>query len=187
MSQYYYTVSSLPYLKYDSKPPLNIDSFLDICRQECTKRDLFLLQQTRLIPDCQDSPCFYLLKLWYSWEANLRVEIAFLRSRKKELSISKQYEISWSEIPEAKQIAHINFLQDSPLSAEEGLNIARWTFLDNLELNHHFDIEKLIIYKLKLLLLLRKSVFTREKGEESFKNILNTFYTELGSLESSYE
>ena len=60
----------------------------------------------------------------------------------------------------------------SPLSAEHTQNRARWSFLDDLETGHHFDMEKLVVYFLKLQILDRKDLFNKERGTEKFEKLI---------------
>jgi len=59
----------------------------------------------------------------------------------------------------------------NPLEAESLLNRARWQFLEQLEVGHYFDVERLVVYSLKLQLLERIALYDREKGRERFEEI----------------
>ena len=50
----------------------------------------------------------------------------------------------------------------------------RWSLLDDFEVGHYFDIERLIIYYLKLQILWRKQQFNREDGTNVFERTYNT-------------
>ncbi|MFW5685010.1 MAG: DUF2764 family protein, partial [Spirochaetota bacterium] len=83
------------------------------------------------------------------------------------------------EIGEAAREA---FSHDSPLSGEDALDRARWRFLDDLEAGHYFDLDRVVIYFLKLQLLARRRLFTRTRGEERYagitERIMNDYYQE---------
>ena len=77
------------------------------------------------------------------------------------------------------EIAREAAAQESPLAAEELLNRARWSFLDDLEVGCFFTIEKLIIYYLRLQILERKSLFNKEAGTERYKSIYQSITKEI--------
>jgi hypothetical protein len=47
----------------------------------------------------------------------------------------------------------------------------QWDFLDNLASDHHFDIEAVIIYALKLKILERLKQFDKQQGAEIYQSI----------------
>ena len=59
----------------------------------------------------------------------------------------------------------------NPLEEEIKLLELQWSKLEDLSLGHYSDFEALCIYKLKLLILLRKWSFNQEKGFGYFLNI----------------
>ncbi|MCK5674918.1 MAG: DUF2764 family protein, partial [Spirochaetales bacterium] len=111
-----------------------------------------------------------LIKKWLSWEGTLRNEIAKLRSVSLGVD-SGQFIYDTPSNSEAPGIAKNAYKMDSPLLAEEVMDKARWQFLDELEQGHYFDLEKLIVYSLRLQILERKSMFTTENGNEKFQKI----------------
>jgi len=93
-----------------------------------------------------------------------------LRGKKKGVE-TEAYLIGSPGIITAQQIAREAFVQESPLQAEDTLNRARWSYLDDLEVGHYFDIEKILVYALRLQILERKALFDEEKGREMFEKI----------------
>ena len=57
---------------------------------------------------------------------------------------------------------------NNPLDIERQLIILRWRYLEEQDAGHHFDINFLVIYFLKLQLLQRLFIFDKEKGRERF-------------------
>jgi hypothetical protein len=47
--------------------------------------------------------------------------------------------------------------------------------LDELESGHYFDIDKILVYALRLQILERKALFDEQKGREMFDKV----YTEI--------
>jgi len=88
------------------------------------------------------------------------------------------------------RIAEDVFQVESPFTAEEILDRARWRFLEELEIGHYFDIEKLVIYSLKLQILARRSLFSSEKGQEKLASAIRQveeIWNQKIEAESAYE
>lgn len=170
MDQYYYAVSSLPFLDYNTLPILKVDAFLDICKSNLVENDFHTVNSIshRDLKNIESSVSVIIK--WKSWEGTLRNEIAKLRAVSLGIeSSSFMYETETNS--EAPGVARSAFKMDSPLLAEDYLDKARWQFLDEIEQGHYFDLEKLIIYSLRLQILERKSMFTTENGNENFQKI----------------
>jgi hypothetical protein len=93
-----------------------------------------------------------------------------LRGKKKGVE-AEAYLVDSPWITTAQQLAREAFGQESPLQAEELLNRARWSYLDELEVGHYFDIEKILVYALRLQILARKALFEEDKGVEMFQKV----------------
>lgn len=170
MSQYYYLVSTLPLLSYDSEHMASTEYFLEQCEKWLTAGDYLILKNTSINEfDSCKSGCA-LLDQWQVWEVNLRNELVKLRAQKKGLE-GDAYLAAVPEVLGTAEIAREAAAQESPLAAEELLNRARWSLLDDLEVGRFFTIEKLIIYYLRLQILERKGLFNKEAGSERYKSI----------------
>lgn len=171
MSSYYYAISSLPMLFYEMEDIyLDIPDFLSFCRAWIPKYDYKLLEAASIKEVQNFRVGNSTLKKWNQWEITLRNELVSLRAKEKKEDAQK-YLVENEEVLGLANIAREAFTQTSPLSGEEILNKARWQFLDELESGHHFDIDKLIVFHLKLQILSRKSLFQKEKGRENFEKI----------------
>ncbi|MBN2534242.1 MAG: DUF2764 family protein [Spirochaetales bacterium] len=183
MSQYYYTGASLPFLDFESDPPFPMDEFLLTCKRECTKRDFSLLEEISLIPADQSAGQYPLVDNFYAWERSLRNELVLLRAKKKGIDPGEYLQEGKGQL-EPVLVARSAFQNESPLAAEKILSKARWMYLDNLEIGHYFDLEKLIVYKLKLEILIQKAQTNEDRGREMYKTIMEYFENTLVSLES---
>jgi Protein of unknown function (DUF2764) len=170
LDQYYYAVSSLPFLDIDIVPAITMEEFTNICKSSLMEKDFIIISRISLLePKLMDSRISVIEK-WISWEGTLRNEIAKLRAVSLDLEPSS-YLFEVESNSAAPGIAVNAFKLNSPLEAEHNLDLARWTFLDELETGHYFDIEKLIVYSLRLQILERKNMFTKENGNENFQKI----------------
>ncbi len=173
MSRYYYTVASLPMLFYDGDLPMSRSTFLEMCAIELTDNDYRLMEKTSLSDfSGVHQSASNALEAWRTWEGSLRNELAGLRSQTKGWEAEK-YVREGSEAFGVEQTAREATGTDSPLAGEDVLNKARWSFLDGLEVGHHFDMEKLVIYFLKLQILERKASFNKEKGLGKFEELVS--------------
>lgn len=165
MAQYYFAASFLPFLSYDTEKTITIDDFIELCRDQCTEKDWLVIKRTNIneleygVPSCST------LEKWITWEINLRNELVRHRAANKK-SDPALYLREAAETIDLSVIAQNAFGQESPLAAEEILNRARWSYLDELEFGHYFDIDRLVVYSLKLQILERKNSFDFEKGRE---------------------
>jgi hypothetical protein len=110
-----------------------------------------------------------LLQEWFDWNLSLRVELAILRAQRAGTNI-EEYQGA-EKISGTEEIAREAFNQESPLAAEEVLERARWAVLEELEVGHYFDLQKLLVYGLKISILERKSQFDMDSGLENFNRI----------------
>jgi len=170
LAQYYYLVASLPLLFYDSGNVSPYEDFLVTCREHLSPRHYRLLVSTATTDLQATVPGCKTLELWQQWEIALRNELVRLRAKKQGRE-AEGYLVESPGVLEPQMIAREAFAQDSPLQAEDTLNRGRWSFLGQLEVGHYFDIEKILVYALRLQVLARKSLFAEEKGREMFDRV----------------
>jgi len=73
-----------------------------------------------------------------------------------------------------KYPAHLReiFEAPNPLLMEKKFEEKKWILLEEREYGHHFDLEVLIIYLLKLQILERLATFDDKKGEATFEKLV---------------
>lgn len=179
MGQYYYTVATLPMLFFESDNFPTLEDFLDPCSRLMSYKDYELLVGATLLPDPSGFSSNPTLRRWYGLETALRNELA--RQRAAQLNREEQSYVRSIEEGEdltgtrgIADTAREALTQESPLKAEMVLLRYRWSVLDELEVTHLFDVEKLIVYYLKLQILWRKRNFNREDGTNVFERTYNT-------------
>lgn len=190
MSQYFYLVATLPYISYDAEsfPPL--ESFLVACREQMTESDYRKLTSCSLEPhplrDNGDSSgaCEEFSK----FERGLRNALVKLRAARLGLDpvdfiATDAGGNDYTDQTTPADAAHQAFTSESPAVAEEILDRARWTRLDELSLEHYFDLDYLSIYYLKLQVLERKSRRTREAGTTAFNQAYESVISTIPQLE----
>ena len=167
MSQYYYTAASLPMLFYDEDAPVSRSSFLETCGIELAEEDYSIIQKTDLNDTESSEPTCAVLEEWRAWETGLRNRLVKTRAHRKGWDTEK-YLKEGPDIFGVREVARQATSEGTPLHGEDLLDRSRWSFLDQLEASHFFDIEKLVVYYLKLQIAERKTLFDREKGTQVF-------------------
>lgn len=129
-------------------------------------RDFQILAEVKLRSDVETAENSTYLA-WIEWERSVRSELAKLRAQKRGVDPT----------PFVKAAACSQIVLDTvrsavadyaPEQAESILLLAYWQFLDELEVGHHFDIDKLIVYFLKLQILDLKRMRNKEDGIRMF-------------------
>lgn len=170
MSQYYYTMASLPMLSYDGSLHITSDLFLDYCSRELSEDSMIKLLNCKIsIPD-DENLLYGAAKHFWEWEKSLKNELVKLRAKNMDVD-EKEYIHDGEILFGVPDVAQSAMKIDSPLEAENFLNRARWSALNELGTGHFFDFHALAIYYLQLQLLERKQLFNAEKGFEKYQDI----------------
>lgn len=178
MSQYYYLLATLPSLSPTVEHFPSTEAFLQLCRQWLTRTDLSLIEKTTLIPT-EATPNKLgngLLRAWYNFEYGLRNEMARQRAQKlkKDATPYLRSNLHGHEYQVDQHIAesvHTALQASNPATAEQLIDTLRWRFLEDLTFGHHFDIEAVQLYYLKLQVLQRAALFNRKVGEENYHQL----------------
>ncbi len=151
-----YLISTLPMLQFGSKPPFSFEKFLQICSRYISNRDIEVLKMSSISGEYgKKAPKISTLKKWRDFDTALRNELVKIRAshrRQDPIKYLRQDGIADSFITHIGMNAHRN---PSVLEAEKMLDSARWDALDELKLEHYFDLDFLIVYAHKLLILER--------------------------------
>lgn len=177
MSQYFYLVATLPLLSFDQEHIPSSQEFLALCRSHLESEDFALLSRALLKPS-GDTTALSLdyepildgervVQAWLTWESRLRDELVRLRAQRLGMDASG-YLSDAAYVTGVYEAAREAIGSASPLDGEELLDRARWSYLDELESGHFFDIARLIVYFLRLQLLERRALFDRERGKKRF-------------------
>jgi hypothetical protein len=185
LSNYYFVAASLPMLRYDNPAGITRAYFLDLCKAHLSPVDFQLLAEAELFGFSARAPRSAIYKKYRDWETALRNELTILRAagsgRRADPSL-RPAEIFLS----AKALAKRVFNEASPLRAEELIDEARWQQLEELELGHFFDLQRLLVYYLKLQLLGRRALFNPEEGKTIFTAIEQRVFEELKAGVKAY-
>lgn len=170
--QYYYVTTSLPSLSLSEELPIRKDDFLANCEKYLKKTDFNILESVGLFDVEKEEAPLDIVRRFFGWERGIRN--ALVRLRAEGLGLEPD-EFVRGEIVDHSQtlLAEEAYNADSPLVSEGILNKARWRYLDELEFGHYFDIERLVIFFIKLQILERISSFDAEEGRESLNAVVS--------------
>ncbi|MBD3387279.1 DUF2764 family protein [candidate division KSB1 bacterium] len=160
MDKYYYLVSLLPTLYFDKEPEISADYFMQELEKWTSRRDFDLLSSLDIRTVTQERSDPLVLKQYKRRELAIRDDLVTWRREKSSGREHKPASFASSILKEG-----------NPLIAEKNLLRLRWDFLSELDLDHHFDLEALIIYHLKLQILQRLAQFDKEKGLEKYRTM----------------
>lgn len=153
---YTYLITSLPMLHFGMKPPFSFERFLDICRQHIPEEDYQLL---RALPEPEhyltNGKRHRIIRKWIGFDVALRNELVKIRAGRKHVEPATYLRPdSYSGSPLAPAVMAAN-MNTSILEAEKTLDETRWKALDELATGHFFDLDFLITYAYKLVILER--------------------------------
>ncbi|MEW6008259.1 MAG: DUF2764 family protein [Candidatus Omnitrophota bacterium] len=155
MSYFYtYLISSLPSLQFGTKPPFSFKEFIIYCQRFIPDADIQILKKLSISGD-YSTIVQATLKKWQDFDSTLRNEL--VKNRAQRMHIDPGRYLRKDRFPEAfiTNIAITALRSSSILEAEKILDLARWQALDDFCFGHYFDLDFLIIYCLKLLILER--------------------------------
>ena len=160
MDKYYYFVAQLPTLFFDREAPITIEEFLDEGEKWMGSRDFALLSRVDVSHTEANSGDPQVLQNYKAFEFDLRNELALWRGTR---GTDQEYRPSGFSLSALRE--------GTPLDVERRLLQWRWDFIDEEEREHHFDLEFLVLYLLKLQILRRLLMFDKEEGLKTFQNL----------------
>lgn len=168
MDSYYYPVSALPGISFDSDSPLTEERFLEQILPWITGKDAVLIKAIKdgKLTEGRNQ----ILDSWNRWNISLKNELVKLRAGKLGID-NEKYQREGGGLWYLQEKAREIFLQESPLTAEIAILKEQWDYLTELELGHYFDIEILIIYFLKLRILVKKNYYRSATGRTNFEEL----------------
>lgn len=144
-------------LSFGMKPPLSFDRLVYSCDGLIDDKDIKTLKAAVVADGAQDSSAGNrALMKWRSFDTMLRNELVTIRAQRKKTDPVKYLRQDGS--PESAYAAHLAinaYRKPSILEAEKALDLERWHELDELASGHYFDIDALVVYALKLMILIK--------------------------------
>ena len=156
-SYYIYLVSSLPALQFGMKSPISFDKFLATCRELLSEKEAELIASASISGNYPYTEGVNeTLHRWWDFDTSLRNELVKIRAPRKKADPYKYLRMDGHPghpaIYHAALAAHRSH---SVQDAEKILDSERWKALDEFTAGHYFDLDFLIAYAHKLLILKR--------------------------------
>lgn len=154
-SFYFYFISSLPVLHFEMKLPFSLPDFLASCRKYLPADDCMVLESLPLPPEYPGlKPVRQIIGKWVVADTVLRNELVKIRASRKHKDIKNYLRGEITDVS-VMHVALSACRKPSPLEAEKVLDEQRWKMLDELEPGNFFNLDFLIIYTYKLMILER--------------------------------
>jgi len=161
MDKHYYLISQLPMLFFDQISFMTVESFLKEAEKWLSSRDFERLSKVDINATSLGKRGQRVWRKYQAFEFGFRSALAAWRK-------------SLREGEEIKPDFPLSMVKEgNPLEVEKKLLRWRWDFIEEMEREHHFDLEFLILYFLKLQILHRLSQFRKEKGMEKFHKVVS--------------
>jgi len=141
-------------LTFGTQPPLEYDKFLSLCRGLIPEEEFSLLKGLPVLktePGCRRTP--FVLKKWFDYQRQLGNELVKIRASRKHVDPAKYIRGDEYSPAAISRFAISAYRNPSILEGERMQDQARWQTLSELSLGHYFDLDFLVIYALKLLIL----------------------------------
>jgi len=169
---YYYLIASLPMLEFGMKSPISYAEFFTRFREQLSGPDIEIIKRVEIAPHEETGYSSVTLKEWNIFDTTLRNEIA--RSRAGKYAKDPAQYIRGEGYPDPFISGFLQWVDslDSPLEAELSLDRMRWMKIEELEKGHYFDIDYLITYALKLLILERWERINSGNGMEALRGLV---------------
>jgi hypothetical protein len=170
---YVYFISSLPMLRFTANLPFSAQKFLDMCAGLISKQDIEALQQSLNIrTDFSYKGPSEVLRKWCSFNIALNNEIVKIRAARRHLAPDKYLRKDGYGSFDVVHIAIASHRSASLIEGEKILDQARWDYLEGLSFGHYFDLDFLLIYLQKLIILERWQRINSANKQELLESVL---------------
>jgi hypothetical protein len=163
---YVYLISTLPTLHFGLSPAFSFEKFIAYCQRFISEAEIEILKRASISGDYDIETCHPMLKKWQEFDTTLRNELVKIRASRKHVEPEKYLRQDRESAQFISHIAISAHRNPALLEAEKIIDQERWRYLDELCFGHYFDLDFLIIYCLKLLILERwERVNTPDKAQ----------------------
>jgi len=183
---YYYLISTLPFINYGDIPPMSSEDFRERCYKMLKSSDADLLQycyfNPKLAMETTKPTGSDFIDLFLHREMVLISNLAFIRAArlKRPLPEDPPHDVPRAEAL-GKTAFQMEFEMDDPLAATLYIDEGRWGALDATVGFDYFGVNNIFAYLLKLQLLERRQFFDVEKGSAEYQRLYNTILNEYNS------
>ena len=169
---YYYFAATLPMLTFGTRPPFSNEDFLESCDEHLHRGDLEIIKSSLLMPGDNIRKKNSTLSRWIDFEDASRNELVNFRAKKLGRDPGRYFRGEYVPDPYIAAMVVSAAQADNPLLVERRIDLARWEKLEEIELQHYFDLQFLIVYYLKLQILNKWDSIRAEKGRAVLDELL---------------
>lgn len=162
MDKYYYIISQMPDLRFDSPASVDAGRFLTEAEKWLSQKELHIIGGTRLFDREQTGHVPRVYREYRRFEAALRADIAAWREAR----------VSGGDYKPALFPVTL-VTEGNPLEIEKKLLKLRWDFLEEAMFGHHFDMGFLILYFLQLQILGKLAEYEQKTGLEIYRETVS--------------
>jgi hypothetical protein len=161
-------------LHFGLKPAISFEKFMQLCRELLSEED------NRIISACTQQTIFEIkpiqptLNKWRIFDTALRNELIKIRASRKKIDPVKYLHQDGFTEPYIIHLAINTYRNPSVLESERILDMERWRFLDELSLGHYFDLDFLVVYTFKLLILERWEKISAADKKQLLEDLLRS-------------
>jgi len=163
----YYLVASLPHLAFGERPPFSSERFRFLLRgllDPSQERDLDLVLAAR--PGGEDP---FVDEWAEAGDVVQRAQAALRLAR----ACKRGGDCGTPPLPAHAAARRIEAAYElsSPLETEQAVDRIRWSLLDELTLNRHFEFRQVLAYAVRLAMLERWAALTDEAGQARIETL----------------
>ena len=159
MDNQIYLIAQLLTPRFDEPPDMSLDGFLEEADKWVDSRTSELMREIAANGTVTTSGLPSSLDDLVEFERELRAELGAWRQARRD---GREYQ---------PRRFDSNLLDEgTPLELERKIMRLRWDFFDDLESEHHFDVERVILFLGKLIIQHRLHAFDAEVGQSVFRD-----------------
>ncbi len=165
---YWYLISSLPYLRFGEKPSMSSAAFRAACVGWISQDQLPVIEALleNREPPAGDASA------WWSREVQLRDAIVRVRAKNRSVDASrflKPYD--GFSVTIEKMVAD-SFVRPDPLEQEMEIDRVRWMLADELATTESFGFAALLAFTIKLRIAERWAAMDKDVGQEKVGSLI---------------
>jgi hypothetical protein len=153
------------------RAPFTPEKFIGLCSEMIGSGDLEIIKSIFSEKEEAYSLTQPTIKYWYRFNNGLRNELVKIRASRKHVPADKYLRPDLEYDVELAHIAMNIHRIPSLIEAERALDNEKWRYLEGLAQGHYFDIDVLIVYAYKLLILNRWDHIGQVNKESALKSI----------------
>lgn len=161
-------------LTFGAEAPLSYDKFLSLCQGLVPEEESSLLKDLRTLktePGCGAIPL--ILEKWFDYQRQLGNELVKIRASRKHIDPERYIRGDEYSPAAVSRLAIGAYRNPSILEGERMQDQARWQTLGDLSFGHYFDLDFLVIYALKLLILEKWQRINRADPEKELEGAVS--------------